>query len=146
MTQEIPKGDHLLAWVWEPGYALFVIFMDGNLQAANNENYGRSNFEQSAMTLFVDFNQIAQAHDIRTVMSLHGQTVSMFSKSMVSFDKNNSGDSVRPETDHLLNILRSGHFLRIETYGASYADDLNGVGAAIDQFPACFAQLKAETR
>ena len=144
MYQETPPPDHILMWMWDNANGLSLAFQDGNLKAANDRNYQEGSLsERGRFVVSIDGKVIEGRGTVRTVLKLpsSGQTVAFMAPVLIAWDHNNPEDGSRPKTHQIFDLLRTGHILRIETYGANYADDLRGVGRALDQFTPCIGRM-----
>ena len=142
MLGSASQGDHSLTWMWNDMVDLWIMFIDGNLEAENDLNFTEHDFnKRSRLVISVDGVKLIDINDIRTVVETRsGKRAAVMKMRFIAWDHNNEGHDTGLETGKIFDLLRRGHKLKIETYGATYTDDLRGIGKAIDLFPDCIRE------
>jgi hypothetical protein len=132
-------ADHSLILVWNDVTDLWLIFFDQNFAAANEDNYHNYEPARTKFVVSVDGKVIANFISIREVKTLPSVGhVAVEMPHFIAWDKNNHGHDTGLETGQIFDAMRHGKLLTIETDGATYTEELRGVGSALDHFQDCF--------
>jgi hypothetical protein len=136
------QANHVLGWIWDDMINLSIMFADSNFQAENDLNYTDQTIKgRSRLVISVDSAVLIDILNMRRVVETRsGKRAAVMEMRAIAWDRNNGGHDTGLETEKIFNLLRHGRKLKIETYGATYTDDLRGIGKAIDLFPDCIRE------
>lgn len=131
------------------GGAFTVKFGDTNFLAANNENYRQStnSYDAAELKMSVDGWRFFDRDVIRQMVTVNGLKWAMTpSPLMVAWDMPNPDDAVQTSTLDILNHMRAGRELLMQSWMMTHRIPLAGFGSVLDEFSLCTDMQQEGTR
>jgi hypothetical protein len=122
------------------GGMMTVKFADRNFLAANNENIDSSSDSQnrSEVKMLVDGWQFFDQHVIRQIVTINDlKWAGTPSGLMGAWDTPNTDDTIRTSTLDILDHMRAGKELVMQSWMMPHRIPLAGFGSVLDEFSQC---------